>query len=345
MPGSRLLLQALVTFATAWLALRWLIAWLHRHMPDLPNERSLHEQPTPRGGGVVIVAGALLGPAVLLGARALPGAAGLCLAGLAAALIAGVSLLDDLRSLPALPRLGMQAIAAGLALYALGVPRALDVGAMVLHLSPVVAVALALLWVVGLTNAYNFMDGIDTIAAGQAIVGAAGWLALGLLEGGHVTAVTATGIAAGSLAFLWFNWPPARVFMGDTGSAFLGFVFAVFPLVARGEVTSPDRLPVTAVLMVWPFVFDTTVTLVRRGARGDNLLQPHRSHLYQRLVRSGLPHGRVSAIYAAMAIASCAFAVVWQSYPPLGDWLAPTGACLVAGALLFATHRRTRGMP
>jgi UDP-N-acetylmuramyl pentapeptide phosphotransferase/UDP-N-acetylglucosamine-1-phosphate transferase len=162
-----------------------------------------------------------------------------------------------------------------------------------------------LVWIVGLCNAYNFMDGIDGIAAAQAIVAGAGWAWLGWRGGDAMTALAGALIAGASLGFLFFNWPPAKVFMGDAGAAFLGFTFAALTVLALTQ--SLERAAAGA-LFVWPFLFDTTFTLVRRLVRGENVLRAHRSHLYQRLVARGWSHARVTMLYAALAALGVAIA-------------------------------------
>jgi UDP-N-acetylmuramyl pentapeptide phosphotransferase/UDP-N-acetylglucosamine-1-phosphate transferase len=243
-------------------------------------------------GGIAIVTAVFVGLAVarVTGAAPLP-RAGTLAAGAAA--VAGLSLVDDLRPLPALLRLAGHVAVAVLVVTALGpwpIHPAIDT-------SPLVTLGLGALWLVGLVNAYNFMDGIDGLAGGQAVVAATGWTIVGVVTG--VPALTGLGlvVAVASAAFLRFNWPPARVFMGDTGSSFLGYAFAVMPFAAAAS----PRLFAAAALFVWPFVFDTTLTFVRRLARGENVVKAHRTHLYQRLVSTGLSHRSVSLAYLALA--------------------------------------------
>src|SRR6185436_11775719 len=121
-------------------------------------------------------------------------------------------------------------------------------------------------WIVGLTNAYNFMDGIDGIAGGQALVAGIGWTAIGWLDGQSHIVVFGLLLAATNLGFLFHNWSPARIFMGDVGSAFLGYSFAVLPLMLSSQSTGRTgfKLALAAILPVWPFVFDSTFTILRR---------------------------------------------------------------------------------
>jgi glycosyltransferase WbpL len=263
---------------------------------DRPNERSSHRAPIPRIGGVAMVIAVLGGLAVAALAGAPPIARGGAL-GAGALAIATMSLVDDARSLSALPKLiGHVVIGAAVAIAAGPWP-------LPAPLEGVPAAALVVgtfggtLWIVGLVNAYNFMDGIDGLAGGQAVVAGAGWAIVGGVIG--APAVTALGlvIAAASGAFLPFNRPPARVFMGDTGSAFLGYAFAVMPVIAEPSA----RLLAAAAFLVWPFLVDTVLTFARRLRRGENVMQAHRSHLYQRLVATGLSHRQVTLTYVALA--------------------------------------------
>jgi len=187
---------------------------------------------------------------------------------------------------------------------------------------------LAFLWLVGLTNAYNFMDGIDGIAGGQAVVAGLGWAVIGAMRAEQETVVFALLLAGASLGFLTRNWPPARVFMGDVGSTFLGFSFAALPILVDPV---DSHLFLAGVIFVWPFVFDAGFTMLRRLFRGENILQAHRSHLYQRLVITGWSHRAVTLLYAGLAAAGGILAVAYAARWPGFDW-----AAVLAPPVLFA---------
>ncbi len=292
-------LTALVLVLTTGCLAGKLGDWARRRgLLDRPTARSSHLHPTPRLGGVAILL-MVSGPAL-----AWAGASGggrlsstwptLCLLGLAVGLI---SLLDDLRGLPALFRLGTHvAVAFGVlttagTLGSLWLPggRELDLGSADWPLS--------MLWIVGCINAFNFMDGIDGLAGGQAVVLGLAWLVIGAQLPSQELQVLGLLVACSTAGFLLHNWSPARVFMGDAGSAFLGYWAAVAPFCSP----RPGRLLVPAVLTVWPFLFDTTLTLLGRARRGEPLLVAHRGHLYQRLVTSGASHARVALAYIGLA--------------------------------------------
>ena len=270
---------------------------------DIPNERSSHSQPTPRGGGISLVAMTIIG---LVGSQMiwqLTSWRGLMFYVVAAILIAAVSWLDDLQSLSAKVRFLAHFIAAGLVIAEWGYWEKLHIPLIGTIQIGQLGLLLTLLWIVGLTNAYNFMDGIDGIAGGQAFVAGIGWAIVGWMI--HDKFVFAIGglLAASSLGFLFYNWSPAKIFMGDVGSAFLGFTFAVVPLIAtRSTTINRDFMLWIGVLFIWPFIVDTGFTLLRRISKKENIFQAHRSHLYQRMVIAGYSHQMVSLLYIGLAV-------------------------------------------
>ncbi len=298
--------SALLSWGITGIFRRWA---LNERLLDYPNERSSHMKPTPRGGGIGIVLVIwLMGIAWLIASFSRhtlsffdPFRAGLILAG--GLLIAVISGLDDARrGLSPGFRLAVHVAAAGLVLFGAGawsriaLPFVGSVGLGGLGF------AAELIWIVGLVNAYNFMDGIDGIASLQAVSAAAGWFAVGLLSGHFGLAAAGAVIGASAVGFLFHNWPPAKIFMGDIGSASLGYVFSVLPILAARSLPEPvsERAPIAGFLMVGPFVVDATFTFFRRLARRERLSMAHRSHLYQRLVITGLRHRTVTVLYFAL---------------------------------------------
>ena len=167
---------------------------------------------------------------------------------------------------------------------------------------------LTFLWIVWLTNAYNFMDGIDGIAGTQALTAGIGWFVIGGISDFPLTGFYGGIIAFSTLGFLVLNWQPAKIFMGDVGSAFLGFTFAVMPLLARREFNLTTKnssdcsnLWVLGIVLVWLFVFDTVFTFIRRAVKKEKVWEAHRSHLYQRLVIKGFSHQTVTIIYGLIS--------------------------------------------
>jgi UDP-N-acetylmuramyl pentapeptide phosphotransferase/UDP-N-acetylglucosamine-1-phosphate transferase len=296
-------------FVLSYLGVVGLKRWAERRqILDIPNERSSHSRPTPTGGGLAIVLVVLAGWLVAL--RLYPASSGLGSLAYAAGagLIAAVSWLDDLRTQSRRVRFAAHVLSALLAIWAVGHWANITVPLFgSLHLG-LLGLPITFLWIVGLTNAYNFMDGIDGIAGGQAVVAGLGWAVLGWLTGQPLVGVIGVLLAAASLGFLGQNWPPARIFMGDVGSAFLGYTFAVLAVTAA---QSDSRLALVGILFVWPFVFDTTFTLLRRLRRHENILVAHRSHLYQRLVITGCSHRFVTLLYLGLAAWGAGWAVGW----------------------------------
>jgi UDP-GlcNAc:undecaprenyl-phosphate GlcNAc-1-phosphate transferase len=275
---------------------------------DVPNSRSSHEKPTVRGGGIGIVFSLLVcGTMLTTQANGRP-----LLPILVAALgLATISLIDDIRSLPAIGRLGCHFLAALVGLAALGWPQ-LRIASW--SLSPWVGVPLLCFWVAGYTNAFNFMDGINGIAAGQAAVAGIGtaflfWAAFGRWDETNVQFDLA--LAGAAIGFLPHNFPRAKMFMGDVGSAPLGYLQAI--LVCWIGLGHDGRLFWPLILLHANFILDTSITLMRRLGRGASIHQAHRDHFYQELVRAGWPHAFVTRIEMSLQIFIIALlgSVVW----------------------------------
>ena len=273
---------------------------------DIPNERSSHSTPTPRGGGVVFAAVFLVSMAFFY--ILLPENRELWSALLGSGTIVALTgWIDDRRHLSPKVRLLAQSVAAVWALYCLGgMPEIILTKNITVKLG-ILGTILAFIGGVWLINLYNFMDGIDGLAGGQGVfVSLAGaWF---FLQNGQATIATSLALLALSLAgFLRWNWPPAKVFMGDVGSGFLGIVFFVYAL--EGEHTGSAPALVWAVLLA-PFVIDATLTLLRRMKRKEKLFQAHRSHVYQLAVQKGHSHQVVSLSFLVLDVALLVFLVV-----------------------------------
>jgi Fuc2NAc and GlcNAc transferase len=252
--------------------------------------RSSHSVPTPRGGGAAIVVVATLAFAMLLRLRLLDGrlCAALCGGGL---IVAAVGFVDDRRPLSAHTRLIAHFGAALWALLWLGGLPPLRVGQYLI----VFGYSGYVLGVVGITwtlNLFNFMDGIDGIAASEAIFVSLGAVLIAAVTGtSDGIAASATVFGATCCGFLLWNWPRAKIFMGDVGSGYLGFVIAVLAI-AESRL-NPLSMPVWFILGAAFFV-DAPVTLVRRLLRGEPVQLAHRSHAYQHLARRWGSHLRVT---------------------------------------------------
>ena len=314
----------LATLGASALLTRWLIDWTTAWgVVDRPNGRSSHTRITPRGGGLAIVA-VVCGVALVIAALRPDEAPRLGAAMLPALAVAAVSWADDVRSLRHGTRLAVHLAAAVAATALLGPVLRVDLGSLGMLRTGALAWPLTVLWIVGLTNAFNFMDGSDGIAGLTACVAGAA-LASVAAAGSPAVAVVAAAFAAGALGFLTRNWEPARIFMGDVGSTTCGFLVATLPLALPVE-----RVPAAvsvAVAATAPFILDTAVTLLRRMARRENLLRPHRGHFYQRLVIAGWSHRAVASLYGGLAAGAAAAVIAAQFAPQVA---APAfGAALV----------------
>jgi len=294
----------LTAFAVAWVGVGLVRRWtLRRQIFDIPNERSSHTEPTPRGGGIAIVVLALAGYIVGSMVSDVPISYGY-VAG--AVMISAISWLDDLISIPFWARLVVHIAGSALLIFDVGywheffIPTA-DV---TVPLGQGIGAVVTMGWLIWLINSYNFMDGIDGIAGIQAVVAGVSWTVFSAWQGLEGTFLFAGVLTSAAMGFLIHNWSPAKIFMGDVGSAFLGFTLAAIPLLARREL--PDvqyqaLLPAVAILFVWYFVFDSLLTFFRRLFRGHRVWEAHREHIYQRLVISGWSHARVALFYGTLA--------------------------------------------
>ena len=269
-----------VSFVLAFVAVRLLLTRFARFALDRPNERSLHEHPVPRTGGIAVLLG--------IAAAAPFGDAELWLPLGLALVLAVISFVDDLTGLPVTLRLGAHLVAAGVLVWYL--------------LSPIYLwqAALLVLGIAWLTNLYNFMDGSDGLAAGMTVIGFATYTVAAALAGAAGLATTCLCIAAAAAAFLVFNFHPARIFLGDVGSIPLGFLAGALGIVGWNAEAWPLWFPLTVFA---PFIADATLTLGRRLLRRERVWLAHRDHYYQRMVRSGLGHrGTAYVAYALMVL-------------------------------------------
>jgi Fuc2NAc and GlcNAc transferase len=318
---------ALAALAASYVATKLLIPLLRRRIVDVPTGRSSHRSPTPRGGGLGILAGFVCG---ILAAR-LTGAEPAHSALIAATLLtAMVGVLDDaLGGIPASVRLLAQVLVASWLMLQTGpfesLPLPLPMNAGLGAAAP----AVTILWLVGVTNIYNFLDGIDGFAALQGIVAG---VALALMGLGYGLSVACLALAAACAGFLVHNWHPARVFMGDVGSTAIGFFLAGAPLSCPAGERALTVFFVA--LCLWFFLSDGTYTLIARLLRKEKIWEAHRSHLYQQLVRAGLRHDTVSGRVGLLASAVAAFAVLAARIrEPWAEWLAAAAAA--AGFLAY----------
>lgn len=256
---------------------------------DEPNERSSHSIPTPRGGGLSITLSVLVGVGLLALWGMIPEQFAVALGG-GGVLVSVVGWIDDHRNLPAIWRAVIYSIAAVWALTWIGGLDSISIGFFYLN-SRYLCNFLAILGIVWLTNLYNFMDGTDGIAATQATTAAVLSGMLFWLSAQPGLALICFVLASSCIGFLVWNWPPARIFMGDVGSCLIGFAFALLAII--GEKT--ESVPVLIwIILLSVFVCDATLTLMKRIVSGEQWYRAHRSHAYQRLVQLGLDHRRLA---------------------------------------------------
>ncbi|MBU9262821.1 glycosyltransferase family 4 protein [Burkholderia multivorans] len=274
------------------------LAW--RLATDIPNDRSLHTLPTPRVGGwgivpVCLVVFLALAPRLWLIAAAVAG-------------LAAISQIDDRRGLPARVRFSahLAAVAVLIAVYPAAAPWWLLAG-----------VGFVMVW---LTNLYNFMDGADGLAGGMALFGF-GAYAIAALSGANPSqdlAIAGAAAAGAALGFLLLNFHPARLFLGDAGSIPLGFLAGALGYWGWRTHVWPIWFPA---LVFSPFIADASVTLLRRMLRGERFWQAHREHYYQRMVRSGVGHGRTAVYWYLIMLAGIIVAMWAKGRPEPQQWL------------------------
>ena len=299
---------ALASFALSVAATRAVLAWLlHRQILDHPNERSSHSRPTPRGGGLavtpVVVAMLILTNFVVQGFAAILAAGAL--------ILMAVSWLDDRKGLAPLPRFALQAAVIAATLLALPSDSLVFQGMLPFWADRLVTV-LGWLWFV---NLYNFMDGIDGITGIETAA-----IGLGLAVTGGAFLPQSVGIAAAGLGFLVWNWHPARIFLGDSGSIPLGFVLGglLIHLATQGHLA-------TALILPGYYLADATITLLWRLKDGEKIWQAHRRHFYQRAVQGGKSHSQV------------ALAILGSNLGLIGcAWIAESGHCVAGSSLALA---------
>lgn len=306
---------ALLTATLIKALLRWGTDWA----VDIPNERSLHARPTPRVGGL-----ALMGTGLLL---TLPRAGGFDPILWGAALLCAFSFLDDRAGLPVAVKFSAHLI----------------VACGVLLFSPPAGSALVFVFSIGVVvwgaNLFNFMDGSDGLAGGMAMIGFFAMGAAAFLGGDRSLAATLFLFGGAAAGFLWFNFHPARIFMGDAGSIPLGFLGAVWGMegVKRGLWS-----PLFPVMVFSPFVFDTTVTLVRRCLKGEPFWMAHKTHYYQRLIQMGWGHRRTALTeYALMGVAAL-LALLFLRDSTLVSVAVFGIVATLAGILMFKVDQRWR---
>jgi UDP-N-acetylmuramyl pentapeptide phosphotransferase/UDP-N-acetylglucosamine-1-phosphate transferase len=303
---------------------------------DYPNSRSLHQHPIPCTGGLAVIAGMLIGGGwVAMSMPALRPVLWALLPGLVP--LSLISALDDQYRIPARHRILVHLWAAVTLLVTGFIPGTLALPGLHPFIPGWATVLLTLLFTVWMINLYNFMDGMDGFAGGMAVIGFATLAWLGRADAEF--AVICLIVAAASAGFLTQNFPPARIFLGDTGSTSLGFLAAACSLWG----SKAELFPLWIALLVFsPFIVDASVTLSRRLLRGEKIWRAHRTHYYQRLVLLGWGHRRTVLAEYALMLACAGSALLAVRWPPGGQWALIIGWMLIYGLLMWGVGRLER---
>lgn len=298
---------AVLTAAAIVFLLQTALAW---KIVDHPNDRSMHQRPTPRIGGICLVSVAFL-CTVAIDARETWSILAL------AVLICTISLLDDIYTLPVGPRFATHLVASAALLF-------------LYSITPIALLALIFVAIVWMTNLYNFMDGLDGLSGGMTFIGFGTFAVVANQAGEFSIALLALTMAGAAVGFLIFNIPPARVFMGDAGAVTLGFLAAALGYLGALRSAWPGWFPI---LVFSPFIFDATWTVFLRLLSREKVWRAHRSHCYQRLARSKFGHTRTLLGWYVTMIVACATAYFFRNSDRnviailLLGWLAVYTAC------------------
>lgn len=305
-----------IIFGCMIFAFSWLLAGTVRryaiknHVLDVPNHRSSHSVPTPRGGGVAIVVAFITALAVLWHVGVVESSVALAYA-MGGSAIAGIGLLDDHGHVPARWRLICHFCICGVAVYLL--PGNLTIEIFDYRISvDLLEGVVVILYMVWMLNLFNFMDGIDGIASLEAISVLAGFCLLQTLNGSSTDVALAAGLAIATLGFMCWNFPKAKLFMGDVGSGFLGFTIGLLTI---HQLTEDPRLFWALAILSGVFVVDTTYTLAVRVLRKQRIYEAHRTHGYQCAARKYKSHVKVTGAVFAINL----------------FWLLPISYCISKG--------------
>ena len=293
--GAAFLVSGVASYMLSWYHGRWAVF-------DQPNQRSLHGAPVPRMGGVAIISGILFASIMTYQWNESGPLSSLLPVILGFTIVIIVSFLDDIYQTAAFMRLVGHLIASVLVTCSGLSVNTLTMPGWSMHLPVFAGIGLSILFILWITNLYNFMDGMDGFAAGMGVIGFGTFAVLGFLVGTREFAEVSASIAAACGGFLWLNFPPAKLFMGDVGAASLGFLAATLMLWANRMNIFPLWV---GILVFSPFVMDATWTLFRRILAGKIPWHAHREHFYQRLVQLGWGHRRtVLSEYVLMLFCS-----------------------------------------
>ncbi|GAB4528296.1 MAG: glycosyltransferase family 4 protein [Pleurocapsa sp.] len=329
------LILLFLSFLLSLVLTGWLIKYLNQELLDIPNQRSSHSQPVLRGGGLAfIIAFALTG---LIGIVTKNYHLGFDFHDywriwLVLTPLAIIGFIDDRRDISAKTRYLVQLLSASIGVFCFGtvpIPWLSGLGI----LGAIIAVIFSLIAITAFINFYNFMDGLDGFVASITAVQLA-FIALYLEQPIFLLLVSAL------MGFLWWNWHPAKIFMGDVGSTVLGASVAIALLSGRQEFA----LAWSALSVTFPLIGDSIYTLIRRLINKENIFEPHRSHIYQRLQQSGLSHDRVAIIYVLVTLISAGI-IYWFGAISIGINLLLVVSIITLAEVYLAGEKKTLPQP
>ncbi|MDJ0683979.1 MAG: glycosyltransferase family 4 protein [Alphaproteobacteria bacterium] len=327
---------AVAVFVASCIGVRLIEAYLHRRaILDVPGDRSSHDEPTPRGGGLVVIAVVLLAWTGLYSQGFAVGVWALIIGG---AICAAISWLDDLSHLSPLIRLPVHFGAVAVGLFWLSGQGLVFQGL----LPPWIDLALAGLGWVAFLNFFNFMDGIDGISAVESVTISIGLALMAWLVGGpdwQETAAFPTVIAGAMAGFAVWNWSPARIFLGDVGSVTLGYLLGALLLAAAAQ-----GYWVQAIILPLYYLADAGLTLMRRALRREKIWHAHREHFFQKAVQRRLGHARVSAAVLLANLVLVGLALWTLVQPQFALWALLAAAAAVAALMAWMTGRLARSL-
>jgi UDP-GlcNAc:undecaprenyl-phosphate GlcNAc-1-phosphate transferase len=310
------------------------IPWVRRaafalKLVDVPSARKAHRTPTPLLGGTAIFAGAIIGVLLIYGGDPQPTVLGVVLA---ASIVALTGLIDDYRPLPAWAKIAGQFLGfLVLAYFGIRVR---------LPLPEPVNYAITLLWLLGITNAINFLDNMDGLSAGISAVTSAFILLLALFNNQFLVGALAAGVLGACLGFLRYNFPPARIFMGDVGSLFLGFLLAAMGIQLRFPENSNFVTWMVPIFLFGLPIFDMTLVVLSRLRRGLSPATPGKDHTSHRLVRLGFsPREAVLILYLFSGMLGMMALFITQATPPEGYVLGAIAAVLAMAGIGWLERR------
>ncbi len=341
-------LAALIALSA--ISVRWMLRAGPIDVPDIDGGRKQHAAPTPKGGGLGVVGAVVIGMPLLLALSDANGAewlqAGIILG--AALVLAAISFIDDLHDLSPWTKLAAQVGCAVACAIGGGYLRQIVLPGIGVATLGWFGTVLAIIWILLVTNALNFIDGMNGLAAGSAAIASAFLIAYAWIGGDILLSAAALPLLAGLLGFLPFNYPAGRIFMGDVGSQFIGFVFAAL-LLQASKYAAPVPSMSSEILLIAAILLDVLVTLVRRARRGERLSAPHRDHFYQLAERSGMDRRAITLVYWGFAVlGGLAGLLMLRADPAQRPFLAliallPILAWMIAIGMRYRRHEAALG--